>query len=193
MYGHIAQLVEAEKKGIEEAGGTVDIFQVEETLSQEVKEKMHAPAQDTSKYPLIEPNGLTSYDAFLIGVPTRYGNFPGQWKAWWDKAGGVWQSGGFHGKYVGIFVSSASQGGGQESTALAAMSTFAHQGLIFVPFGYKNAFGVLTNLDEVRGGSAWGAGTFAGPTGERQPSSSELEIAQLQGKGFYETVAKAHP
>lgn len=79
----------------------------------------------------------------------------------WDKTGHQWQNGGFWGKYVGVFISTASQGGGQESTALACMSTFAHHGLIYVPVGYAKTFGQLTNLSEVHGGSPWGAGTFA--------------------------------
>ncbi|KAM5433656.1 flavodoxin-like fold protein [Microsporum canis] len=188
MYGHIKTLAEAEKKGIEAAGGTADIFQIAETLPEEVLAKMHAPAK--SAYPVIEPQELTSYDAILFGVPTRYGNFPAQWKAFWDKTGGIWAKGGFHGKYVGAFVSTGTPGGGQESTVIACMSTFVHHGMIFVPLGYKNTFPMLANLSEVRGGSPWGAGTFAGADGSRQPSALELELAVTQGKCFYETVSK---
>jgi len=187
MYGHIKALVDAEKKGIEAAGGTVDVFQVQETLSDEIKAKMHAPAQD-KEIPFIEPEALAKYDAFLLGIPTRYGNFPAQWKTFWDKAGGVWQSGGMQGKMAGLFVSSASQGGGQESTAIAAMSTLTHLGIIYVPLGYKYTFGTMVNLEEARGGSPWGAGTFAGPTGGRQPSKLELELAETQGREFYKVV-----
>lgn len=134
-------------------------FRIAETLPEEVLAKMHAPAK--SAYPVIEPQELTSYDAILFGVPTRYGNFPAQWKAFWDKTGGIWAKGGFHGKYVGAFVSTGTPGGGQESTVIACMSTFVHHGMIFVPLGYKNTFPILANLSEVRGGSPWGAGTFA--------------------------------
>ena len=74
---------------------------------------------------------------------------------------GIWQKGGFYGKFAGVFISTAGQGGGQESTAIAMMSTFAHNGFIYVPLGYKTTFPQQTNLEEVRGGSAWGAGTFA--------------------------------
>ena len=81
-------------------------------------------------------------------------------------------------------------GGGQESTALAAMSTLAHHGIVYVPFGYKNAFPILSDLSEVRGGSAWGAGTFAGADGSRQPSAKEIQLAEIQGKTFYEFAAK---
>jgi len=192
MYGHIKQLAEAEKKGIEAAGGSVTVYQVEETLSEEVLGKMYAPPKDSSIPVLSDPKELLQYDAFLFGIPTRYGNFPAQWKAFWDKTGGIWGSGGYWGKYAGVFVSSASLGGGQESTALASMSTLAHHGIIYVPLGYGTTFSLLTNLEEVHGGSPWGAGTFAGPTGARQPTKLELEIAEKQGHAFYEAVAKVN-
>ena len=147
---------------------------------------MHAPPK--FDYPTITPDILKTYDAFLLGIPTRYGNFPAQWKAFWDQTGGLWQTGGLYGKFAGVFVSTAGMGGGQESTALAAMSTLAHHGIIYVPLGYAKAFGQLTNLDEVHGGSPWGAGTFASSSGARQPSALELEICEIQGKAFYEKI-----
>merc|ERR1712000_529594 len=143
MYGHIKALAEAEKAGLAKAGIEADIFQVAETLPQEVLTKMHAPPK--SDYPAIDAAKLQEYDAFLFGIPTRYGNFPAQWKAFWDTTGGP--------------------GGGQESTAISAMSTLAHHGIIYVPLGYKHTFPQLTNLSEVHGGSPWGAGTFAGADG----------------------------
>lgn len=153
---------------------------------------MHAPPKDTSVAVLDDPKELEQFDAFLFGIPTRYGNFPAQWKTFWDKTGGQWQTGAFWGKYAGVFISTATLGGGQESTAIAAMSTFAHHGLIYVPLGYKHTFALLADLSEVRGGSAWGAGTFAGGDGSRQPSPKELELAEAQGKVFYQTVAKVN-
>ncbi|MCJ1306383.1 Minor allergen Alt a 7 [Agyrium rufum] len=181
MYGHIHKLAEAEKAGIESAGGTADLYQVQETLPAEVLSKMHAPGQSES-IPFITPDKLEEYDAFLFGIPTRYGNFPAQWKAFWDATGKQWQTGAYSGKYAGLFISTASMGGGQESTPLATMSTLAHHGIIFVPLGYKHCFGQLAGLEEVRGGSAWGAGTFAGGDGSRQPTPLELEVATVQGK-----------
>ncbi|KAH9438807.1 Minor allergen Alt a 7 [Pyricularia oryzae] len=191
MYGHIKQLAEAEKAGIEKAGGTADLFQIEETLPEEVLSKMGAPAKPTDVKVLSDPSTLEAYDAFLFGIPTRYGNFPGQWKAFIDKTGKQWAAGGFYGKYAGMFISTASQGGGQESTAIAAMSTFAHHGIIYVPLGYTKCFGIQTDLSEARGGSPWGAGTFAGGDGSRQPSEKELELARIQGEEFYNHVSKA--
>lgn len=166
------------------------LSRIPETLSEEVLGKMHAPAKPADVKTLSDPATLAGYDAFLLGIPTRYGNFPAQWKTFWDHTGSQWQSGGYHGKMAGLFISTASPGGGQESTALAAMSTLAHHGIIYVPFGYAKAFGQLTNLSEVHGGSPWGAGTFAAGDGSRQPSALELEMAEIQGKSFYETVSK---
>ena len=150
---------------------------------------MGAPPKDTS-IPVITPDKLAEYDAFLIGIPTRYGNFPGQWKAFWDATGGLWAKGSLRGKYAGVFISTGTPGGGQESTAIAAMSTFAHHGIIYVPLGYAKAFPQLTNFDVVRGGSPWGAGTFAGADGSRQPQAIELEIAEIQGAAFGEALNK---
>ncbi|KPM34686.1 hypothetical protein AK830_g11888 [Neonectria ditissima] len=191
MYGHIKQLAEAEKAGIEKAGGSADIFQLPETLSEEVLGKMHAPPKPTDIAILSDPATLESYDAFLLGIPTRYGNFPAQWKTFWDQTGKQWSTGGFWGKYAGLFISTGTLGGGQESTAIAALSTLTHHGIIYVPFGYAKAFGQMADLSEVHGGSPWGAGTFAGADGSRQPTPRELEIATIQGEEFYKTVAKS--
>jgi NAD(P)H dehydrogenase (quinone) len=120
---------------------------------------MHAPPK--SDIPVIDAATLEKYDAFLFGIPTRYGNFPGQWKAFWDTTGAQWASGAYWGKYAGVFVSTGTQGGGQESTVIASLSTLAHHGIIYVPLGYKNTFAQLANLSEIRGGSPWGAGTFS--------------------------------
>jgi NAD(P)H dehydrogenase (quinone) len=184
-------------------------LRVEETLSPEALQKMYAPGQDKS-IPFITPDKLAEYDGFLLGIPTRYGNFPAQWKTFWDKTGGHWSKGTYSGKYAGLFVSSGTLGGGQESTCIAAMSTLAHHGIIYVPLGYKHATQHLMNVEEVRGGGPFGAGTFAvrtptkssnpsfllicsqGPAGARQPSPAELEVATIQGKAFYETLKRVN-
>ncbi|KJZ71668.1 Minor allergen Alt a 7 [Hirsutella minnesotensis 3608] len=191
MYGHIGKLAEAEKQGIEKAGGKADLFQIPETLPDTVLEKMHAPPKPTNVQVLDDPKVLTGYDGFLFGIPTRYGNFPAQWKAFWDKTGGIWQTGGYAGKYAGLFVSTGSPGGGQETTCISAMSTLAHHGIIYVPLGYADTFPEMTNMNEIHGGSPWGAGTFAGGDGSRQPSDLEIKMAQIQGNAFYNIVAKA--
>jgi len=192
MYGHIKQLADAELKGVQEAGGDVKLFQVAETLPEEVLKKMYAAPKATDVAVLDDPAALEEFDGVLFGVPTRYGNMPAQYKTFWDKTGKQWQQGSFWGKYAGLFVSTGTQGGGQESTCLACMSTLTHHGFIYVPLGYKTTFAQLSNLEEIHGGSAWGAGTFAGADGSRQPTALELSVAQAQGKAFYEAVAKAH-
>ncbi|GJE86401.1 1,4-benzoquinone reductase [Phanerochaete sordida] len=188
MYGHIAKLAEAEKAGIEKAGGSATIYQIAETLPEEVLAKMHAPPKPA--YPVIQVDELTQFDGFVFGIPTRYGNFPGQWKAFWDQTGGLWATGALAGKYASVFVSTGTPGGGQESTVLNSISTLTHHGIVFVPLGYSTTFPQLANLSEVRGGSPWGAGTFAGADGSRSPSALELELATLQGTYFWNTVKK---
>ncbi|KAL1680961.1 flavoprotein-like protein [Schizophyllum commune] len=188
MYGHIAKLAESVKAGVEAAGGSVTIFQIPETLPENILQLLHAPPKPD--YPIIDADKLATFDAFIFGIPTRYGNFPGQWKAFWDTTGPLWAKGALAGKFASAFVSTASPGGGQEITISNTLSTLVHHGIIFVPLGYAQTFAQLTNLNEVHGGSPWGAGTFAGGDGSRQPSALELEIAKTQGKQFWEIVSK---
>ena len=105
-----------------------------------------------SAYPILAPGDLAQFDAFLFGIPTRYGNFPAQWKTFWDATGQLWASGALSGKFASVFVSTASLGGGQESTIIASLSTLVHHGINIIPLGYAKAFGQLTNLNEVHGG-----------------------------------------
>ncbi|KAK4494932.1 hypothetical protein PRZ48_014288 [Zasmidium cellare] len=182
-YGHLATLARAEAAGITTAGGTADLYQLPETLPPDILTKMSAPPKDTTIPTLTSGAQLEAYDGFLLGVPTRYGSMPAQWKTFWDSMGGEWQKGAFWGKYAGVFVGSGSQGGGQEVTVMGMLSTLVHHGALFVPLGYKTVFGTLTDLSEARGGSPWGAGTFA-------PSEMELSLAREQGKMFYEHLAR---
>ncbi|KAJ7921527.1 flavoprotein WrbA [Mycena leptocephala] len=188
MYGHITKMAESVKAGIEEAGGSATVYQVPETLSAEVLAKMYAPAKPA--YPIITPDELAKYDAFIMGVPTRFGNFPAQWKAFWDSTSSLWSTGALAGKYAGAFTSTAGPGGGQEVTILNTISTLTHHGVLYVPLGYAHAFKQLTGLEEVHGGSPWGAGTFAAADGSRQPTALELEVARIQGKAFYGVVSR---
>ncbi|KFY52683.1 hypothetical protein V496_08269 [Pseudogymnoascus sp. VKM F-4515 (FW-2607)] len=190
MYGHVHTLAIAEQEGLKKAGISADIYQVPETLPQEILTKMHAPAKPN--VPVITPEILATYDAFLIGIPTRYGNFPAQWKNFWDATGGLWASGALWGKYAGVFVSTAGPGGGQESTVISAMSTLVHHGIVYVPLGYKTAFEQISRLTEVHGSSPWGAGTYAASDGSRQPTPLELEIATIQGESFGNTLNKVN-
>jgi NAD(P)H dehydrogenase (quinone) len=135
------------------------IDRIAETLDAEVLAKMGA---NKPNYPEFKPEELVNYDAFLFGVPTRYGNFPAQWKVFWDRTGGIWMKQGLHGKYAGVFTSTGTPGGGQEQTIASTLSTLTHHGIIFVPLGYQaKAYPHLTSFEAPHGGSPWGAGTFA--------------------------------
>ncbi|KAJ3551167.1 hypothetical protein NM688_g4870 [Phlebia brevispora] len=192
MYGHIAKMAESVKKGVVGAGGAATIYQyassVAETLPQELLAKLYAPPKPD--YPVLDPLEMVNFDGFIFGIPTRYGTMPTQWRAFWDSTGPLWAKSALAGKYAACFVSTGTPGGGQETTGLSLLSTLAHHGIVYVPLGYKHTFALQTNLEEVHGGSAWGAGTFAGGDGSRQPSKLELELALQQGKMFYETLAK---
>lgn len=189
-YGHVEKLAKEELEGANSVEGVeATLFRIPETLPAAVLEKMHAPPKDES-IPVIDVHDLPNYDGILVGVPTRYGMPAAQFKALWDATGSLWQKGALAGKAAGIFFSTASQGGGQETTALTAITQFVHHGMLFVPLGYTEPTGLQFGLDEVQGGSAYGAGTFAGPTGARQPSKNELVIARHQGAWFAKNVKK---
>ena len=184
LYHHIAKLANAAKTGINEAGGSATIFQVSETLPDKILKMLHAP--DKPDFPIADNTTLTDYDAFLFGIPTRYGNMPAQFKNFWDGTGGLWAKGALIGKPAGMFVSTGTPGGGQETTAISSLSTLVHHGMVYVPLGYSQP--KLATLDEVHGGSPWGAGTFAGADGSREPSELELEIAKGQGAHFQKII-----
>jgi len=185
-YGHIWKLVEEVVKGINSVDGTeAVVFQVPETLPEIVLEKMHAPPKPD--VPIIDVHELAQADGFVFAFPTRYGMPPAQFKAFMDATGQLWQTGGLVGKPVTFVTSTASQGGGQEATILTSLPFVAAHGMIWVPPGYS--FGeAMFGLDEAKGGSGWGSGTFAGPTGARQPSTPELGQAEHQGKYFASKV-----
>ncbi|GAB5593352.1 hypothetical protein Unana1_08252 [Umbelopsis nana] len=183
-YGHIYTLAQEVQKGLEAQGAQVKIFQIAETLSEEVLAKMYAPPK--KDVPVITVDDLKDADAILWGIPTRFGTMPAQVKTFLDSTGGLWQSGGLAGKFTGVFFSTASQHGGQESTALTTIVYFAHHGMIYVPLGFANSH--LFDNSEVIGGSAWGAGTVANGDGSRLPSEKELSIARTQGENFAKVV-----
>ncbi|ABN68654.1 flavodoxin [Scheffersomyces stipitis CBS 6054] len=190
-YGHLPILAKAIKEGIEETGlaTQVDLFQVPETLSPEVLALLHAPEKDKD-IPVATPQTLAEYDAFLFGIPTRFGTLPAQWIDFWGQTSGLWASGALAGKPAGLFVSSGSPGGGQEVTLRNSLSYLAHHGLIYVPLGYGKAFPHLTSFETVHGSSPWGSGTFAGADGSRLPNQTELAIAKIQGESFATTAIK---
>lgn len=187
LYHHIAKMAESAKTGVEAAGHKCEIFQVPETLSPELVKKLGSPGP--LPYPTTDLKTLTDCDGLLFGIPTRFGNMPAQLKSYIDSTGSLWASNALKYKPFGLFVSTGT-GGGNESTAMNSLSTFVHHSMIYVPLGFDTAAPYLTNLNEVHGGSPWGAGTIAGPDGKREPTKLELEIAKIQGKEFAEVAAK---
>jgi len=197
MYGHVAKMAQAVLKGVEAAGAEARLIQVPETLSQEVLKKMHAPPKDQSVPTIAFGQGgentvtveeaLVNCDGIVFGYPTRFGGMPAQVKALWDSTGGLWMKGALVGKPISVFISTSTQGGGQETTVLTGLTNFIHHGMIFVPTGYSSP--LSNNMDEIHGGSAYGAGTYAGADGSRQPSQLELKIAEHQGSHFTQVAA----
>ncbi|XP_073141631.1 quinone-oxidoreductase QR2-like [Henckelia pumila] len=181
MYGHVEKLARVMKKGADTVKGVeAKLFQVAETLPAEVLGKMYAPPKPTD-VPVITPGELVEADGLIFGMPTRFGMMPAQVKSLLDATGQLWQTGALVGKHVGMFTSTSAQGSGHETTALTAITQFAHHGMIIVPTGYTFGEGMYV-LDEIKGGSAYGAGTFSGGDGSRQPSELELGHAFHQGK-----------
>jgi len=183
-YGHVARLAEEIKKGAETVDGVeATIWQVAETLPEDVLGKMHAGAKK-SEHPVISGKQLVDADGILFGFPARFGMMAAQMKALFDSTGGLWQRQALAGKPAGFFFSLGTQGGGQEETALTAVSQLTHHGMVFVPVGYTFGAGMF-DMDEVRCCSPYGAGTFAGADGKsRVPSDAELQMAAHQGSYF---------
>jgi NAD(P)H dehydrogenase (quinone) len=138
--------------------------------------------------PIATVDELTDYDAIILGVPTRFGNMPAQMKNFLDQTGGLWAKGKLVGKVGSVFTSTATQHGGQESTILATHTVLLHHGMIIVGLPY--AFQGQTKIDEVTGGSPYGASTIAGGDGSRRPSENELAGARFQGRHVAGIAAK---
>ncbi|KAI9293540.1 NAD(P)H:quinone oxidoreductase, type IV [Neoconidiobolus thromboides FSU 785] len=186
-YQHIYTLAKAIKEGAERVPNVeVKLFQVPETLPEEVLAKMHAPAKPED-VEIITPELLKEADGFLFGIPTRFGMMPAQWKHFWDGCGGLWATGALNGKFAGTFVSSNTQHGGQETTHLTFLTTVAHFGMVYVPLGYASSH--LQEANEVIGGSPYGASVVAGENGSKQASEKELEIGRAQGENFAKLVS----
>jgi len=183
MYGHIHQMAEAVAEGAREVGGAeVILRRVPETLPGEVLEKMGAlEAQKRFAHiPVADVEDLARADAVLFGTPTRFGNMCGQMRQFLDATGGLWAKGALVGKVGSVFTSSATQHGGQESTLLTFHVTLLHHG--FAVVGLPYAFQGQMRIDEITGGSPYGASTIAGGDGSRMPSKNELAAARFQGK-----------
>jgi NAD(P)H dehydrogenase (quinone) len=183
MYGHIYRLAEAIAQGAREVVETqVEIRRVPETLPEEVLKKMGAvePQKAFAHIPVGKVEELASAEAIIFGTPTRFGNMCGQMRQFLDATGQLWANGELVGKVGSVFTSSATQHGGQESTILSFHITLLHQGMVIVGLPY--AFQGQMRIDEITGGSPYGASTIAGGQGERMPSENELAAARFQGK-----------
>ena len=190
-YGHVHKMAEAIAEGIKEvAGAEVALRRVPETLPPEVLEKMGAvEAQKSfSNVPVCTVDELAEADAVIFGTPTRFGNMCGQMRQFLDATGQLWTNGSLVGKVGSVFTSSATQHGGQESTILTFHVTLLHHG--FVVVGLPYAFQGQMTLDEITGGSPYGASTIAGGDGSRMPSENELDAARFQGKHVAEIASR---
>eukprot|EP00965_Chrysotila_dentata_P064163 2124641-Pleurochrysis_carterae.AAC.1 len=180
-YGHVRTLAVEEKKGLEAAGCEAILLQVPETLTEDILTKMGAPPKADDL--IANPFELADYDGILFGVPTRFGMAAAQMKAFLDATGSLWQKGALYGKPAGIFFSTATLGGGQETTALTFLTQLSHHGMIYVPIGPSSP--LIFDLTEPHGGSAYGAGTLAGPDGSRVPLELECKLAAHQGEQYF--------
>ena len=186
MYGHIEAMAEAIAAGAREANASkVDIKRVPELMPDEVFRKSGGKAQTA---PVAQPGDLANYDALIFGTPTRFGNMAGQMRNFLDQCGALWMSGALVGKVGSVFASSATQHGGQESTILTFHPTLLHLGMIVVGLPYAEQ--TQMGIDEIKGGSPYGASTIAGGQGERMPSQQELSMARFQGRHVTTIAAK---
>ncbi len=179
MYGHIEEMAYAVAEGAKSVDGAeVIVKRVPETMSPEAFAA--AGGRTDQPAPVADPEELPGYDALIFGTGTRFGNMTGQMRTFLDQTGALWAAGALVGKVGSVFVSSATQHGGQESTALSFHTTLLHHGMVIVglPYTERRQMG----MDEIKGGSPYGASTIAGTEGERRPSELDLAMARFQGE-----------
>lgn len=186
-YGHLAKMADAVAEGARSAGAQVDVRRVPETAPFEVAQAAGFVV-DHSHPVLDDVNELANYDGIIVGAPTRFGRMASQMAAFWDRAGGVWFQGALNGKVGGAFTSTATQHGGQETTLFSILTNLLHFGLTIVGLDY--GFAGQNGVDEVKGGSPYGATTISDSDGSRLPSESELEGARYQGRRVAELANK---
>lgn len=190
LYGHIYKMAEAIAEGAREAGAEVEVYQVAETLPDAVLEKMGGleAKKAFAHIPIADPRKLAEADAIIFGTGTRFGSATSQMQAFFDATGSLWMSGALVGKVGGVFTSTASQHGGQETTLISMQTFLFHQGMVVV--GVPYAAQELLNMKEITGGSPYGSSTITDAQGQRLPSENELAIAQYQGKHTAQIAAK---
>ena len=185
-WGHIEQMAYAAAEGAREAGADVVVKRVPELVPAEVAQAAHYKTDQ--KAPIATVEELPQYDAIIFGTPTRYGTMTAQMKNFLDQTGSLWAGGRLIGKVGSVFTSSATQHGGQEATILTTLPVLLHHGMIVVglPYSYQGQSGV----DQIRGGSPYGASTIAGADGSRQPTEIDLDGARYQGRHVAQIAAK---
>ena len=185
-WGHIEQMAYAAAEGAREAGADVVVKRVPELVPAEVAQAAHYKTDQRAPVATVEE--LPEYDAIIFGTPTRYGTMTAQMKNFLDQTGGLWVRGSLVGKVGSVFSSTATQHGGQESTLLTFHPVLLHQGMVVVGLPY--AFAGQMGVDQIRGGSPYGASTVAGGDGSRQPTEIDLDGARFQGKHVAQIAAK---
>src|SRR5712664_2528002 len=188
-YGHIETMANAVAEGAREAGATVDIKRVPELVPEAVAKASHYKLDQAA--PVAKIDELANYDAIIVGTGTRFGRMSSQMANFLDQAGGLWMKGALHGKVGGAFTSTATQHGGQETTLFSIITNLLHFGMTVVGLPYSHQ-GQMT-LDEIVGGSPYGATTVAGGSGQRHPSALDLAGARHQGQLIGETAKKLFP
>jgi NAD(P)H dehydrogenase (quinone) len=187
-YGHIETMARAVAEGAREAGAVVDIKRVPELVPADLARTSHYKLDQAAPVARIED--LAGYDAIIVGTGTRFGRMSSQLANFLDQAGGLWAKGALHGKVGGAFASTATQHGGQETTLFSIITNLLHFGMVIVGLNY--GFAGQMKLDEITGGSPYGATTIAGGDGSRTPSDNELAAARYQGRAIAETAQKLH-
>lgn len=187
MYGHIETMAKAAAEGAASVEGIdVTIKRVPDLMPEDVARKAGAKLDQAAPIATVEE--LANYDAIIFGTPTRFGNMCAQMRNFLDRTGGLWASGQLVGKVGSVFTSTGTQHGGQETTITSFHTTLFHHGMIIVGVPYSCP--ELTNMNEITGGTPYGASTLAGADGSRQPSENELAIARFQGKHAAEIAKK---
>jgi NAD(P)H dehydrogenase (quinone) len=185
-YGHMEQMAYAAAEGVRQAGGEAVVKRVPELVPEEIARSAYFKLDQPA--PVATVDELADSAAIILGVPTRYGRMASQMTSFWDQAGGVWVQGQLTGRVGSVMVSTATQHGGQETTLFAGITNLMHFGMVIVglPYAYQGQMSV----EEIVGGSPYGATTITGGQGQRQPSQNELDAARFQGRLVAQTAAK---
>ena len=186
-YGHIEAMAEAVAEGARSVDGSVvDIRRVPELVPEELARQSGYKLDQAA--PIATVDELGDYDAVIVGAGTRYGTAASQMRNFLDQTGGLWMKGGLVGKVGSAFTSTATQHGGQETTLIGLIQTLLHHGMLIAGLPY--AWAGQQRMDEITGGSPYGATTITGGDGSRMPSENELEGARWQGRYVAETAKK---